>query len=173
MEQYTLIHDRGSPHESTIVTSTGLRKPDPLHFTFQFKNKELAAQSKHYTAHAYSKLDPQTAKPVNVYDTILEPKLRSDGKTLAIDPDDYFDRKKKRQWNQWDKDKNNLEEYTEEVIEGWVLGDDFVAYTVEEEQRLSPKETNEIKADQELWKAKTEEAMSENAIGSEAGEDPK
>ena len=165
MQQYLSPYDRGSAHESTIISQTGQRVPNPLHYTFHFKNDTLADEAKHFCAHANVELDPRTKKPINWYNTMLKPKRESDGRTPAIDPDQYFDQKKQKMWNKWDQTLNEITVFTEKDVEGWVLGDNFIAHFIEEIKKLPLKAQNEIREDQERSKRETEEAISKEAVG--------
>lgn len=126
-------------------------------------------ERKHWSAHADIKLDPLTKLPKNWYDTDLKPKFDpKDEKTPVIDPDEYYDVKKQKMWNKWDPDLNEIKVFTEKDIEGWLIGEQFIAYPPEEAKKFPfqapPLVVEEVKEDQKQSKAATELLISQNAV---------
>ena len=109
----------------------------------------------------------QTKEARNWYDTVPDPVLQEDGKTLAVFPDQYYDHKKQIPWNRWDLNTNLITEFTEKHIEGWMIGNDFIAYSKPEVNKVPPQAQAEVKADQEQSKVATEKAISKEAVVSD------
>ncbi|KAL8938124.1 MAG: hypothetical protein Q9216_004063 [Gyalolechia sp. 2 TL-2023] len=126
---------KGSAHESSTRMSTGELVKDPLHYTFQFKNHSLVQKGKHWKAHAYVKLDQQTGKPINWYDTVLAPVREADHETLVEVPDEYYHERRKQMWNIWDPSLNEINEFSEESLNEWFIGNDFVVHNFKEKDK--------------------------------------
>ncbi|KAI9703362.1 MAG: hypothetical protein M1836_007930 [Candelina mexicana] len=155
---------KGAAHESTIQTATGEKLPQPLHYTFHYKNEALAKRGTHWSAHADVKLDERTGKPINWYDTVLKPKYHSDGKTLVEDSDIYYDKKKGQEWSKWDPNRNEIKEFSEDVLKGWMISANWIAWSPKEGKTVPPKAQEEVKQDQAESKAATEALISQEAV---------
>ncbi|KAL8836101.1 MAG: hypothetical protein Q9170_003049 [Blastenia crenularia] len=147
---------KGSAHENSIRTPTGELINDPLHYTLQFKNDTLVQKGTHWKAHAYVELDKQTGKPISWYNTNLKPMREADGKTLVEAPDKYYHPKWQQMWDIWDTSLNKMNVFPEEILEGWFIGDNFVASTVKEKGKVSQTDQDEVKQDLVECKTATE-----------------
>ncbi|KAL8748089.1 MAG: hypothetical protein Q9190_000117 [Brigantiaea leucoxantha] len=157
--QITQVLIKGGAHKSSFKTATGEIKDYPLHYTFHLKTAAHVVERRHYAVHANVRLDPVTQKAQNWYDIVeIKPTLEADGKTLAVMPDEYYDKKRKLIWNKWDVPKNKLKEFSEKDTEGWAIGPLCIAGPIGEAHEDSAKAYNEVKAHQEQLKAATEAA---------------
>lgn len=155
---------RGSAHESSIHTPTGEQIKDPLHYTFQFKTQALQQRGTHWKAHAYITLDKETGKPISWYNTALDPVRDIEGRNLVEASDEYYHYQRKRLWNIWDPDLNQIKEFSEEILEGWSLGENWIASTVSETGKVSEKERDEVEQDLLAGKIATEQTLAQEAV---------
>ena len=109
-------------------------------------------------------IDTQTTQPKNWYDAILEPRFGEDKKTPKEYLDEYFSIQKQKTLNKWDPNLNEIKVYSEDVLEGWYIGETFIAYPKEEKGPVLLKELEEVKQDQQQSKAATEKAIALTAI---------
>lgn len=95
-------------------------------------------------------------------------KYGEDG-SLPEHSDQYYDYTRDMEWNQWDPKVSKCKEISEDVLDGWVIGDNYIAHTLKEKNKVPPKEQGEIKQDQIECKAVTEAVLSQETIRSKKG----